>query len=395
MKRILAAILVCLMLAACAGDATDTSSVVSVSTSSVQSSTVTSQIDPAKNEYKEWNYNVIDVADRLLLGNRVIMLEDSSGMLFDQAGCSFSFKADCEGDIKLAVKNGTSWENRFRHYTVYIDGVRQERIQAEAPLDSTIDTVVTIAADLPRGIHEIKVCRSNPAEKGVETIKKIVLNGVICEDKPKEQALLIEFLGDSLTAGLGNLDFEKGQFAPQYSDSTQTYAFFTAEAFGADFSSVCCGGLPFTADYGGMTLKERYNYVSPYRKGAGQHDFARSADIVVINLGTNDHGRFNDGEITEREYIDTAKDLMTFIKLKNPNAKIVWAYGMATNPSAGALTMAVNEMGGADAGYYFCKLPGNIAGEKGHPVVESHRNAANVLIQFMKDNLGLKEVTVK
>ena len=53
----------------------------------------------------------------------------------------------------------------------------------------------------------------------------------------------------------------------------------------------------------------------------------------------------------------------------------------------------MNELGGEEAGYYFCLLPGNIAGEKGHPVVESHKNAANVLIQFLKEKLGLKEVS--
>ncbi len=393
MKKILSAALIMAMLLICAGCGeapSGSSSLASSNPSSTASRAVVSSIYPQKNEYKEWTYAVTDVADRLTLGNRCPVSKDDKGIIFDQAGANFSFNADCEGDVKLAVKGGSSYENRFHHYTVYIDGVKQERQQFEFNYVSYDPTVITIAKDLPRGVHEIKVFRANPAEKGSETVKSIIINGVICEEKPQQQKLLIEFLGDSLTAGLGNLDFENGSFDAIYSDSTQTYAFFTAEAFGADFSSVCCGGLPFTADYGNMSLKDRYTRVS-FSRNAGQHDFARPADIVVINLATNDHGRLNGGEITPREFMDMAKDLMQFVRQKNPNAKIVWAYGMAYDGARDYLVTAVKELGGADEGYYFCHLPGNVAGEKGHPVVESHQNAANTLIAYLKNNLGLKE----
>ncbi len=394
MKRLFASALVILMILLCAGcgeTTTDTSSLTSsANPSSTESQMVVSNIYPQKNEYKEWTYAVTDVAERLTLGNRCPISESAKGIVFDQAGANFSFKADCEGDVKLAIKGGTSWEYRFHYYTVYVDGVRQERLEFEFNPVRPEPTVITVAKNLPRGIHEIKVVRANPAEKGEETVKSIILKGVLCEDKPKEQELLIEFLGDSLTAGLGNLDFENGSFDSKYSDSTQTYAYFTAEAFGADFSSVCCGGLPFTAEYGGMSLKDRYNRVS-FKRDAGQHDFARPADIVVINLGTNDHGRLNGGELNGRQFTDAAKDLMQFVRKKNPNAKIVWAYGMAYDGAKDYLSTAVKELGGDDEGYYFCHMPGNIAGEKGHPVVESHQNAAKTLINFMKDKLGLKE----
>lgn len=390
MKKMLAIAIICFILTGCAGGSETPSSkaVSSDKASKPVSSGVTSTIYPAKNEYKEWKYNVIDVADRLTLGNRCVVNE--KGMVFDQAGANFTFNADCEGDITINVKSNASWSYRFRHYTVYIDGVRQERIQAEANV-ATGEYAVTVAKGLSRGVHEIKICRSNPAEYSNETVLSIKMNGVLCEDKPEKKALLMEFLGDSLTAGLGNLDFENGSFDSQYSDSTQTYAFFTAEAFDADFSSVCCGGLPFSFDKSNMSITDRYNRVS-FTRDVGAHDFARPADVVVINLGTNDHSKLY-GENAETELLAKAKELLEFVRLKNPNAKIVWAYGMATSPAKGLLQKAIADLGGEEKGYYFCDLPRNIAGEKGHPVVESHQNAAKVLIAFMKDKLGLKEVT--
>ncbi len=391
MKKLLAIALICFILTGCAGGGETPSStaVSSDKASKPVSSQITSTIYPTKNEYKEWTYNITDVADRVTLGNRCVVNQD--GMVFDQAGANFTFRADCEGDVTVNIKNNVNWSNRFRHYTVYIDGVRQERLQVEAKI-ALGEHTVTVAKDLPRGIHEIKVCRSNPAENGRETVVGIKMKGVLCEEKPAQKDLLIEFLGDSLTAGLGNLDFENGSFDSEYSDSTQTYAFFTAEAFDADFSSICCGGLPFSFESGGMTITERYNRVS-FTRDAGAHDFARPADVVVINLGTNDHGKLYESATAESELLAKAKELLEFVRLKNPNAKIVWAYGMATKPAKSLLEKAVADLGGEGAGYYFCDLPGNVAGEKGHPVVESHQNAAKVLIAFMKDKLGLKEVT--
>ena len=393
MKKIIALALVLVMFAGCGGNAepADSSKAPSPSKAPASSTQSTvSQIYPATNNYEQITYRVADIADRLTLGNRCPILESAKGIVFDQAGANFSFKADCEGEVAISINCSVGWDYRFRHYTVYIDGVRQERLQVEANVVKGSTTFV-IAKDLPRGVHEFKIYRSNPAEKGAETITSITLNGVPCEDKPAQKELLIEFLGDSLTAGLGNLDFEQGRFDSQYSDSTQTYAFFTAEAFGADFSSVCCGGLPFTADMGGMSITERYGRIS-FKRDLGEHDFARPADVVVINLGTNDHSRAA-SELSAEEYIGLAKNLVNFVKQKNPNAKIVWAYGMATSPSQGMLKKAMDELGGEEAGYYFCLLPGNIAGEGGHPVVASHQNAANVLIKFMKEKLGLKEVS--
>ena len=392
MKKVLALIVVLIMLTGCAGGSeTPSSETPSSKETKPVSSQAASTIYPTKNEYKEWTYNITDVADRLTLGNRCPISQTAKGMVFDQAGANFTFKADCEGDVTVNIKSNASWSNRFRHYTVYIDGVRQERIQVEANVATGV-YAVTVAKDLPRGIHEIKVCRSNPAEKGSETVVSITMKGVPCQDKPEQKDLLIEFLGDSLTAGLGNLDFANGSFDSEFSDSTQTYAFFTAEAFDADFSSICCGGLPFSFEFSGMGIKERYNRVS-FTRNAGAHDFARPADIVVINLGTNDHSKLHSSATAETELIASAKELIEFVRLKNPNTKIVWAYGMATNPAKGLIQKALSDLGGEGAGLYFCDLPENIAGEKGHPVVESHQNAAKTLIAFMKDKLGLKEVT--
>ena len=393
MKKLLAIALICFILTSCAGGSETPSSSKTASSNKENkpvSSQITSTIYPAKNEYKEWTYNITDVADRLTLGNRCPISQTAKGMVFDQAGANFTFKADCEGDITINMKSSASWNYRFRHYAVYIDGVRQERIQVEANVDAS-EYAVTVAKGLSRGVHEIKVCRSNPAEYSSETVVSIKMNGVLCEDKPAQKDLLIEFLGDSLTAGLGNLDFENGSYDSEYSDSTQTYAFFTAEAFDADFSSVCCGGLPFSFDKNEMSITDRYNRVS-FTRNAGAHDFARPADVVVINLGTNDHSKLYDPN-ADTEMLAKAKELLKFVRLKNPNAKIVWAYGMATNPAKGLIQKALSDLGGEQAGLYFCDLPGNIAGEKGHPVVESHKNAAKVLIAFMKNKLGLKEVT--
>ncbi len=105
MKKIIALVLVLVMFAGCGGNAepADSSKVPSSKAPSSSTQSAVSQIYPATNNYEQITYNVTDIADRLTLGNRCPIVESAKGIVFDQAGANFSFKADCEGDVAANV----------------------------------------------------------------------------------------------------------------------------------------------------------------------------------------------------------------------------------------------------------------------------------------------------
>ena len=53
----------------------------------------------------------------------------------------------------------------------------------------------------------------------------------------------------------------------------------------------------------------------------------------------------------------------------------------------------VEELGGAEAGYYFCILPTGMSGGAGHPDEAQHAAAAETLVGFLKTNVLPKDYT--
>ncbi|MFQ8601061.1 MAG: GDSL-type esterase/lipase family protein, partial [Oscillospiraceae bacterium] len=124
------------------------------------------------------------------------------------------------------------------------------------------------------------------------TLESITLAGSFLE-APDQSNLAIEFIGDSLTAGYGNLgkpgDASPG--SPLLQDGTQAYAFMAARELGADLSVIAMSGHGLVGGWkAGWNVPKAYPYTNWYRdhEESGKYDFARPSDVVVVNLGTND-----------------------------------------------------------------------------------------------------------
>ena len=114
---------------------------------------------------------------------------------------------------------------------------------------------------------------------------------------------------------------------------------------------------------------------------------AALADVVVINLGTNDNTVSSKKKLTKTQFQEGATALMELVREKNPDSQIVWATGMMGTFYEQELTAAVEELGGAGAGYYFCELPKGTGGGAGHPNLEQHTAAAKALTEFLQETV--------
>ncbi|MBQ3094126.1 MAG: hypothetical protein IJC52_03045, partial [Clostridia bacterium] len=109
--------------------------------------------------------------------------------------------------------------------------------------------------------------------------------------------------------------------------------------------------------------------------------FKPAADIVVVNLGTND----NAGGVATSTFKSAVKSFTQTIRSYNPDAKVIWVTGMKGTVYQTEMTAAVSELGGATSGYYFLELPYGISAG-GHPNADEHTAAAEVLAKFLKAN---------
>lgn len=234
-------------------------------------------------------------------------------------------------------------------------------------LSAGVDLTLTLASKLTAGYHTIKVSKSTDAKNDDIYVYGVTVNGT--PTVTAAAAHRLEFIGDSITAG----------YAAKYPKTTSyyTYANYTADALGADYYSVANGGWRFGS--GSACLTDIYTKVS-MQENLGDYDFSYKPEVIVINVGTNDGST---PSATDQ------KRMLTTVRAKNPNAKIVWAYGMINHTALDQIKKVVDDFAKTDGNTYFVTLPQyNDGTDNWHTGPQGHAAAAEVLSSYIANLMG-------
>ena len=257
---------------------------------------------------------------------------------------------------------------------------------------------------------------------------KLSEDGIFCKPKPKN--IKVEFIGDSLTSGEGLAGGPNDwDWIPQWFVGSSTYAAQTARILNADFTVVSESGWGICWAWDG----NRKNKIPPYYEqicGVSKSDYQISlgsqknynfkggSDVVVINLGTNDNAAFSqppwkqeefgdkyklnlndDGTVCEKDsntIINGVKDFLKIIRKNNPNAVIIWCWGMVKIQLIPPLIQyGVEEykFESGDKKVFTLELESmddiekteDEKGSRDHPGFITHKFAANKLCDFIKN----------
>ncbi len=264
----------------------------------------------------------------------------------------------------------------------------------------------TLCEGLPEGTHTVKVIRrdanSVPDGSNLTGVSSYeVIDGDTMLTPPALRERKIEAWGDSITCGDGLYDLGSGKSC---SDGWQTYAAYTARALDAELNVISISGNGLICSLFGSKLFElppRFTRIDEYSsKGKGKTenwDFSKyQADVVLINLGTNDSagvpGNFSFQEF-EDEYVRWALE----IKEAYPDCIIIGMLGMMNEsaveklyPSIENAAKRVNDQLGSEV--FIPMWMGGISDAKaydnGHPGVESHKASSAVLVEKIKAAKG-------
>lgn len=337
---------------------------------------------------------------------------ENGALMLDWTAAGIEWNANCSGDVSITV-NATRMEHADveadggLYFTVYVDGVMQaenlrmpETVNSSWTSNSTNypfhitkkgESTFTIATDLPEGDHTFAIYNQTEANMGAFGVKSIDLNGTFLAP-PAEKDLLIEVVGDSITAGHGVLN-NFNVNAPLYEDATRGWPYLTAKALDADWSILAQSGITAIdgCGWGGansVNMQDVYPYQRYYSNKTTMHDFAnsREPDVIVLALGTNDCWTWNGTggvTLTEAQKVSGFKQMLLHLRDRNPNAKIVWVHGMMTTNASSYILEAVSEMGGIANGYYTLDLPTNTAGGRGHPNLAVQATYAEKVSEFI------------
>lgn len=253
-------------------------------------------------------------------------------------------------------------------------------------------------------IHYIRVVKLTENVKSGLGIDFLEGDGEIL-DFQKEKKEIIEFIGDSITCGYGNMTHDiKKRFFSEDENGWMAYGTITSRMLGLEPHIIASSGFCLAMkEWNGKpyAINELYEYTNRVRQDREgcieleKWNFTNyPAKYVVINLGTNDAEGVNyyeDNGEKERQFEeDYRKFLYTVRKCNGINTKIICTLGDMRYYLFENIKRVVEnyKIETRDKNIYIFKLPGIKVGEprgaSSHPSVESDIRLAKALVSFIQ-----------
>ena len=331
---------------------------------------------------------------------------DANAYRFAWSGCQieFRFRGRAAGILLTdAASGGPSGVrgNNNNYFNVLID----DKPPVVLPLEKG-RTAYMVADGLPDGEHTVKLFRrTEPLFNEVRFAGVLLEAGGKLLPPPPAPKRLIEFIGDSITAGYGNeANDAKDGFCQATENNYVAYGAVTARALGADYVCLAWSGQGVYRDRTEKTdkiLPVLYNRTLPNDANC-PWDFARyKAGAVVINLGTND---FANSAPPQEEFLKAYRGLIETALSHHAGAHVFCCVGPMMTDSApkdapGLTTIRtwLTEMvaqyakdGRKNIHYveFDRQKSENGLGSNYHPSVRTHQIMADKLVEAIKKEMG-------
>lgn len=341
---------------------------------------------------------------------RVKVIENY-GVFFNWSGSGFTFRfngTSAKAFFLAGFEHDDISDKKNNAYIgVFIDD--NPYATARFPLEHKSNWYA-LAEGLPKGEHTVRVIKQTEVGNGRAAVLKLSTDGNFSE-LPEQKSLKIEFIGDSITCGYGNIcSNESPEFVTREEDFSQTYAAVTSYLLKAEYSCIAASGNGFYHDYGCQThnlIPELYMYTD---KMLDEHigmraepwNFANDkCDIVVIKLGQNDAQFCSGADLTVEErtealiqkrrsgFTEAAKRFLHKIAECRPDTPIIFIY-----ESGMYLEKEIIEAGNAFSSVHLMKIEPKQSyegvGANGHWSCRTHSRVAFGLAERISRILCLK-----
>ena len=267
--------------------------------------------------YSPVTHTLKEVEDKLKLNSRAAFDGDLLRMEWSASG--FTVQGQFSGDFVL---NNVTTTKEVLLYAV-LDDDTNNSVQIR-----TTGGNVTALTGINPGFHTVQIIKATEASAAQVTIGGISYNGALF-NAPADKELKIQVIGDSITSASGLYAKTVEPDALLRNDITKGYAYKVATHFNADLSVVSvsggtvCAKTPSMQDY----------YQKAFFSKSDAYDFSTETepDLVIVALGTNDTPTYNENNVPNENVgvlKQGIKNMLTLVRAKNPNAKILYAYGM-------------------------------------------------------------------
>lgn len=344
----------------------------------------------AKSQEKTYKINY---ASSLLHYSGRIKITDTAAIIYwPGSSVNFSFV----GTKLIAIIADQNGQNFF---DIIVDSQKVSSIKLKKGKHEYL-----LASSLPYRRHSLSLFKRNEYMQGKTYFfsAQTDSNGYFTNfPAPK---LTIEFYGNSITAGLANLDPKGKNFSPEYEDNYLSYAARTARALHADYYCIARSGIGLTVSWMPVIMPELFYRLDP-EDSLSHWDFRRvQPNIVVVNLFQNDYWltkrpshpqykrRFGQKKPDSSYFINAYYQFIDTLLKLYPHSRIICTLGPMSavkegSPWPGYIKAAVNKLNNPRVYTFF--FPYFV--KQRHPTAADHEKMAKMLIDFINNNVQLPE----
>lgn len=357
-------------------------------------------------------YNVYETLDKTLIQGRVGKITDrgiplfwsASAVEFNVTGEQFWFEYECPFHVVGF------------YLRIEVDGADIARFM----ITQGIHQVCAFGNLEPEKIKNVRIYREMQADAPI-IIKSVSTDGEICPITKRKHK--IEFIGDSITAGVGlggNKCHQRSE--PFICSNRGLYALTVAKELDADYSIVAIAGYGVHSSWDNKphhVMPLLYDRVCGFSEDEIQtelgsqdmFDFANDrTDITVVNLGTNDAGAFKNaawidengtahkhefdenGKPCERDYNlikNAIIDVCKAIHKTRPDGYIFWCYNVMEDNVNDIVIDALNEYSATENDKKAFSVKLTIPDDSGmgsvqHPGAKAHALYAEALVEKIR-----------
>jgi lysophospholipase L1-like esterase len=215
-------------------------------------------------------------------------------------------RAAFPGSAIAVTFNGTGMkvalsDTGTNYFTVVVDGGAPTVVQT-----SGANQTYTLASKLTAGQHKLVLTKRTEADVGVVQFLGFTPQGGALVASPDPFTRRIEYVGDSITCGYGDLGVGPNcSFSASTEDETVAYGALAAAALNAQQTVIAYSGRGVYRNYGdGSTglMPTLFELTLPDDPTSTWGFTTPAPDVVIINLGTNDFSTGDPGSGFEQAY---------------------------------------------------------------------------------------------
>jgi lysophospholipase L1-like esterase len=353
-----------------------------------------------KNGISQIQGNALDESPLIDWMGRTALSNDKVFFYYTASG----FEVHFYGTKLTAVFTSTYATNAVRrpYLSIQLDGETNPWNAKVVALTASPQEVV-LAEGLELGHHVVRVYKRSESSQSATALNEIYTDGYLIE-KNTDQPLKIEFIGDSLTCGFGNLGKSGAEaFRTETEDGLLSYASLTARMLDADFHIVAVSGIGmYISPYASVNMGVVYPKTDIGKSTPWDHR-RFVPDVIVVNLGAND-----DIYINSLPYLERAAAIEAFrqaylaftiaLRGSHPNALIVlviipsWLDHL--RPSIESVASQLTEQGDSNiiTATIHSGIPTDGMGSSFHPTYKTHIRQADDLTAALEQALGIVRV---